>query len=152
MKRQSIILIYFTIFIAIINLLSIFFNWIDLRISAGIDLNFFNYSTNLDTTLKTIKGIHLPGGIIGIFFIVLYIVLILKNKKIVYLVGVAAAINAIGYAMGWFVNKTNLLSYEILKDYASAKIITEPLLFLYIYLLTAIMLAILPFLIFKNKQ
>ena len=143
-KTNSSIILYIAIIFALFNIITVFFNWINLNLSANINL----INLNQDFPLKTISGIQLPGGFIGLFFALVFIFLTYKHNKLAVLFGVCSIINGIGYAFGWFVNKTELLNIDIFKEYATAKIVAIPQIGLYTYIISAITFTIISILLF----
>jgi hypothetical protein len=148
-NKQSTLVIYLAIFFSCINIVMVFFNWIEFFAEA--DVNVLGISSSYRTEIGgPMKGIQLPGGYAGLFFMLLFIILILKRNKLIIYFGIAAIINGIGYAAGWFVRKSEFLSIDIIKEYATAKVIVEPQTALWFYIGTAVCASLMTFFI-RNK-
>ncbi len=141
MKNYKIALVYSSILIAVVNIIAVFLTWLNFKVTAELNLVIFNPSYS--DILKSVNGINLPGGIIGLFLAIVFVVLVFLRIRIAALFGLAAVVNGTGYALGWFVDKTDLLSIDIIEKYATAQIIPVPQTGLILYLTSAILMTIL---------
>jgi len=132
----------------VINIVSIFFKWVELRVIANVDTIIFSSSFSVFT--ETVKGITLPGGVLGIILPIFLLFLIFKGTKYAVLFGIAIFVNGVGHALGWFFDKKEYLNIDVLKEYASAIINVVPQTSLFIYIFTGLILLILPLFMKKN--
>lgn len=131
---------YLVVFLVAINLISVFFDWVN--VYANADINLYLLYESFSKEIKTIKGIETPGGYLGIMLAITCAVFAIKNKRHGIIFSLAAIINGIGYAMGWFINKSELISKNIFYDLINVKIVALPQLSLIVYLTTAVLLSI----------
>jgi len=134
--------------LAVINCATVFFNWIEVVVTS--DLNLYIFSSRITESLKMIKGIDVPGGYVALVIGCALAVLAVTGNRLGSVLSIVALINGVGYAMGWFIKKTELLSETLIDNILHVKVLAVPQDALFIYLLTSALISIL-FFFYKSK-